>query len=80
MHHKELSLHQRTTLASMFPTDYLDKLTAHQCHVINLHQKHEDLSGQMGNTDETQVIFYMLTHATTRTKKIKISSCQNNRT
>jgi hypothetical protein len=67
MHHKELPLHSRTTLAPVIPTDYFEKLTAHQCHVINLHLKHDDLSGQISSEDELSY-FYMLTIATSGTK------------
>jgi hypothetical protein len=62
-----LAIHERVTSASMTLTDCLKKLTAHQCHVINLCQK-QNLSGQIHNT-ETPVNFVMLTNATIGTKE-----------
>ena len=41
----------------VIPKNYFEKLTAHQNHVINLHQKHYDLSGQISYKDETQLFF-----------------------
>jgi hypothetical protein len=80
MRHKGLALHRRTTLAKKLSTDYIEKLIAYQRHIINLCQKHDYLSGQMGNADETPVFFDMPANTTVDTKGSKISTCQNNRT
>jgi hypothetical protein len=63
----------------VIPTDYFEKLTAHQCHVINLHQKHDDLSGQIGSKDELSHFLYADQYYNWY-KKIKISYSQHNRT
>jgi hypothetical protein len=42
---KGLALHRRTTLAKKLPTDYVEKLIAYQCHIINLRRKHDYLFG-----------------------------------
>jgi hypothetical protein len=36
MRRKGLALRQRTALAKKLPTDYIEKLIAYQCHIINL--------------------------------------------
>jgi hypothetical protein len=68
---KELAIHQRTTLVQKLPTDYIEKLTAYQRNIINLHQKHDYLSGQMGNAHETPVFFDMPANTTVHTKGSK---------
>jgi hypothetical protein len=71
MRRKGLALRWRTTLAQKLPTDYVEKLIAYQCHIINLHQKHDYLLGQMGNADETPVFFVMPANTTVDTKGSK---------
>jgi hypothetical protein len=57
MRRKGLALRRRTALAKKLPTDYVEKLVAYQPHIVNLHQKHDYLLGQMGNSDETPFFF-----------------------
>jgi hypothetical protein len=58
-------------LAQKLPTDYVEKLIAYQCHINNLHRKHDYLLGQMGNADETPVFFDMPANTTVDTKSSK---------
>jgi hypothetical protein len=71
LHYKGLAPHQRTTLMQKLPTDYIKKLIAYQCHIINLRLKHDYLLGQMDNTDETPVFFYIPANTTVHTKGSK---------
>jgi hypothetical protein len=71
MRRKGLALHRRTTLVKKLPTHYVEKLIAYRRHIINLHRKHDYLSGQMGNKHETPVFFDMLANTTVDTKGSK---------
>jgi hypothetical protein len=71
MCHKGLALCRRTTLVQKLATDYVEKLIACQHHIINLCRKHDYLSGQMGNADETPVFFDMPANTTIDTKSSK---------
>jgi len=62
----------------VIPTDYFEKLTAHQCHVISLHQKHDDFSGEISNKDEK--LFLTCWPMLQLVHKVKISSSQKNGT
>jgi hypothetical protein len=71
MCHKVLALCWRATLMEMLPTDYIEKFIAYQCHIINLHQKHDYLLGQAGDKDEITVFFDMLVNTTVDAKGSK---------
>jgi hypothetical protein len=45
LYQKGLAVHWRIALAQELPTNYLEELTAYQCHLINLHCKHDYLMG-----------------------------------
>jgi hypothetical protein len=54
---KGLVVHWNTALAQELPTNYLEKLTAYQCHMINLHCVFDYLIGQIGNADKNPSLF-----------------------
>jgi hypothetical protein len=51
-----LALCHGTTLVQKLFRDYTEELMAYQRH-INLHQKYNYLLGQVGNADETPILF-----------------------
>jgi hypothetical protein len=59
MKRKGLLLRRRTTLCQKLPRDFTDKVINFHRHVIRMREEHSYLLSQIGNADQTPVIFDM---------------------
>jgi hypothetical protein len=53
----DLAIRHRTTIAQRLPEAYKEKLVSFQKYVQKLRKQHEYLLRQIGNADQTPVIF-----------------------